>query len=67
MEQDKYSFFTKQFDSWRDFEKEFENWCINNYQPVNIKRSSMKYNDKLMEEFLYCCIIVLIYLHFICI
>jgi hypothetical protein len=50
MEQDKYSFFTKQFDSWQDFEKEFENWCISNYQPVNIKRSSMKYNEKLMEE-----------------
>ncbi len=49
MEQDKYSFFTKQFDSWRDFEKELENWCISYYQPVNIKRSSMKYNEKLME------------------
>jgi hypothetical protein len=50
MEQDKYSFFTKQFDSWQDFEKEFENWCISYYQPVTIKRSSMKYNEKLMEE-----------------
>jgi hypothetical protein len=50
MEQDKHSFFTKQFDSWQDFEREFENWCITYYEPVNIKRSSMKYNEKLMEE-----------------
>jgi len=33
MEQDKYSFFTKQFDKWQNFEKEFENWCISYYQP----------------------------------
>jgi len=50
MEQDKHSFFTKQFDSWQDFEREFENWRITYYEPVNIKRSSMKYNEKLMEE-----------------
>ena len=50
MEQDKDSFFTKQFDCWQDFEKEFKNWCISYYQQVNIKRLSMKYNEKLMEE-----------------
>ncbi len=44
MEQDKYSFFTNQFDSWQDFEKEFENWCISYYEPVNVKRSSMKHS-----------------------
>ncbi len=50
MKQDKDSFFTKQFDNWEHFEKEFKNRCINYYQPVNIKRSSMKYNEKTMKE-----------------
>jgi len=50
MDQDRDSFFTKQFDSWEDFQKEFKSWCINYYEPVNIKRSSKKYNEKLMKE-----------------
>lgn len=29
IEQDKYSFFKKQFDSWAHFEKEFQSWYIN--------------------------------------
>jgi hypothetical protein len=50
MEQDKDSFFTKQFHNWEHFEKELKNWCIHYYQPVNIKRSSMKYNENIMKE-----------------
>jgi len=54
MEQDKDSLFTKQFDNWEHFQNDFENWCINYYQPVNIKRSSMKYNEKIMKELFDC-------------
>ncbi|CAF2786046.1 unnamed protein product [Rotaria sp. Silwood2] len=50
MEQDKEVFFTMQFDNWVDFEAYFKNWCNNYYQPVNIKRHSMKYNEKTMKE-----------------
>jgi len=49
MEQGKDSFFTKQFDNWEHFEKKLKNRCINYYQPVNIKRFSMKYNEKIMK------------------
>ncbi|CAF1492282.1 unnamed protein product [Adineta steineri] len=50
MEQGKDSFFSKDFDSWKDFENNFKDWCDKYYQPVNIKRSSMKYNEKMMKE-----------------
>ncbi|CAF1668593.1 unnamed protein product, partial [Rotaria sp. Silwood1] len=50
MEQDKDTLFTKEFDNWEEFQKTFENWCITYYQPVNVKRTSMKYNEKLMKD-----------------
>ncbi|CAF4665546.1 unnamed protein product [Rotaria sp. Silwood1] len=50
MQEDKDSFFTKQFDNWEHFEEQFIIWCNQYHQPVNIKRSSKKYNDKTMKE-----------------
>jgi hypothetical protein len=48
--EDKNSFFNKEFDNWEDFETNFKDWCDNYYQPVNIKRSSVKYNEKTMKD-----------------
>ncbi|CAF3932790.1 unnamed protein product, partial [Rotaria sp. Silwood1] len=50
MEQDKDTLFTKEFDNWEEFQKTFEYWCITYYQLVNVKRTSMKYNEKLMKD-----------------
>ncbi|CAF4114756.1 unnamed protein product [Rotaria magnacalcarata] len=50
MQEDKDSFFTKQFDNWEHFEEQFIIWCNHYHEPVNIKRSSMKYNEKTMKE-----------------
>ncbi|CAF1606765.1 unnamed protein product [Rotaria magnacalcarata] len=49
MQEDKDSFFTKQFDNWEHFEEQFIIWCNHYHEPVNIKRSSMKYNEKTMN------------------
>ncbi|CAF3460435.1 unnamed protein product [Rotaria sp. Silwood2] len=50
MDQHKDFFFTKQFDNWVDFEIEFKSWRNDYYQPVNVKRHSIKYNEKTMKE-----------------
>jgi hypothetical protein len=49
MEEDKYSFFTKQFDSWQDFEKEFETWCTSYYQPVTAVSHIPQIGDALVS------------------
>ncbi|CAF3367722.1 unnamed protein product [Rotaria socialis] len=50
MDHDQDVFFTKQFENWADFETEFKSWCNDYYQPVNIKRHSIKYNEKIMKD-----------------
>ena len=54
MEDGKDLFFSKEFDTWKDFEEQFLHWCDPYNQPVNIKRSSKMYTEKAMKELFDC-------------
>ena len=46
-------FFEKSFDSWIEFEEEFNEWCDTYYQPVCVRTCLLIKEEELKKKFKY--------------